>query len=95
MVTLGYEPPCIRLLDYKKAYLVTPPPRVAYYARVIRHIPFAYARHIKIARLLHDPGTGYWLMYVHHGSCILQLVDLTALLCSVHIFTCLGNDITG
>ena len=95
MVMLGYEPLCIRLLDYKKASLITPPPRAAYYTRAISYIPFACARHIKNARLLHDPGTGYWLIYVHYGSCTLQLVDLTAFLCIVHLFTCLGNDIIG
>ena len=39
------------------------------------YIPFTWARQIKSARPLHDPGTGYWLVFVHHGSCTLQSVD--------------------
>ena len=59
---------------------------------------FTCARQIKSARPLHDPGTGYWLVFVHHGPCTLQSVDSlftiapicdSSLFCYAVLFKCL------
>ena len=49
---------------------------VVYYTRVIYlHNLYLCSSEVKIACPLHDPDTGYQLIYVHHGSCTLHSVD--------------------
>ena len=63
------------MLNYRKTSWTTQPPCVYTTLEQFTYILFICANQIKIARPLHDPGTGYLVIYLHHGSCTLQSAD--------------------